>query len=264
MRKYIYIYKTSLLEHINYAKGILMAFIGNIIHIFIFFALWKYLYSSGQEEIINGYTLIQMLWYVTFTEFVTGFTSSSILRKGPSEEIINGNIAYTINKPYNYTLYVFSRFFAESTVRTVVNLTSSIIVALLFIGPLKSFNIIYLPLMVISIILGVIIAGLIRLIISYSSFWVENVEPFQWLYKTLLVIFGVTFPVSMFPGVIANVIKVSPIYAAISGPCSMIVNFNINEYKYLIIAQILYVAILGFLSLFIFKKGEKKLNVNGG
>lgn len=264
MRKYLYIYKTSLLEHINYAKGIFMSFIGNIIHIFIFFALWKYLYSSGQEEIINGYTLIQMLWYVTFTEFITGFTSSSILRKGPSEEIVSGNIAYTINKPYNYTLYVFSRFFAESTVRTVINLTSSILVGLLLVGPLKSFDIVYLPLMVISSILGVIIAGLLRLLISYTSFWVENVEPFQWLYKTFLVIFGVTFPVNMFPDFIANIIKISPIYAAISGPCSMIVNFNINEYVYLIIAQILYVIILGALTIFVFKKGAKKLNVNGG
>ena len=39
MRKYIEVYKATLMEEMQYAKGFFMNFIGTSIHIFIFFAL---------------------------------------------------------------------------------------------------------------------------------------------------------------------------------------------------------------------------------
>ena len=61
MRKYFSIYKATLLEELQYTKGMFLSFIGTGIHIFIFFALWKYLYSSGEKSIISGYTFAQMI-----------------------------------------------------------------------------------------------------------------------------------------------------------------------------------------------------------
>lgn len=264
MRKYVEVYKATLMEELQYAKGFLLNFIGTLIHIFIFFALWKYLYSSGDKSIINGYTLVQMIWYVTFTEFLTSFSSSNILRKTPTNDIVSGNIAYALNKPYDYTGYIFARFFAESTIKGIVNLICSIILGLILIGPIKTFDIRFLPFMIISIILAIIVAALIRLIISYLSFWVENSEPFQWLFKTIFLIFGVTFPLEMFPMYIRPIIRYSPVYAALSGPVKMIINFNINEYLGVILSQLFYIVLLIIILKFEYKEGARKLNVNGG
>ncbi len=264
MRKYFSIYKATLLENLQYTKGIFLSFIGTGIHIFIFFALWKYLYSSGDKEIINGYTFVQMIWYVTFTEFLTHFSNSIILRKQPSTDISNGNIAYVINKPYSYTGYIFSRFFGESTIKLVVTLLCSLTLGIILIGPLSTFSVKYLPLIIITMFFGVIISALIRLIISYLSFWVENSEPFQWLFKTVFLIFGVTFPLEMFPVWLQPVIRYSPIYAALSGPVKMIVDFNISEYLLVVISQLFYIVLLLAILVFEYKKGVEKLNVNGG
>lgn len=264
MRKYIEIYKATLMEELQYAKGFLLNFIGTLIHIFIFFALWKYLYSSGEKSMINGYTLVQMIWYVTFTELLTSFSSSNILRKTPTNDIVSGNIAYILNKPYSYTGYIFARFFAESTIKGIINLICSLIFGLILIGPLKTFDIKFLPLMILSMILAMIIAALIRLIISYLSFWVENSEPFQWLFKTVFLIFGVTFPLEMFPLYLRPIIRYSPVYAALSGPVKMIIKFNTNEYLGVILSQIFYVVVLIIILKLEYRKGARKLNVNGG
>ena len=264
MRKYLSIYKATLLEELQYAKGMFLSFIGTGIHIFIFFALWKYLYSSGEKSIISGYTFAQMIWYVTFTEFLTSFSSSNIVRKTPTSDIVSGNIAYTINKPYSYTGYIFSRFFAESTIKMIINLLCSILLGIILIGPLNTFQIKYLPLIILIMFLAVIIASLIRLIISYFSFWIENSEPFQWLYKTVFLIFGVTFPLEVFPVWLQPLIRYSPVYAAVSGPVKMLVNFNINEFYGVLVSQLFYVFILIFIITIEYKKGVKKLNVNGG
>lgn len=264
MKKYFHIYKASLINELQYARGFLLSFIGVAIHIFVFFALWQYLYSTGQKEIINGYSLVQMIWYVTFTEFLTGFSSSTILRKTPTNEIVSGNIAYTINKPYSYTGYIFSIYFAESTVRGIINLICSIVLGMVLIGFIPGFNILYIPFIAISLFLGSIIAALIRLTISYTSFWVENSEPFQWLFKTIFLVFGVTFPVEMFPLWLQPVIKLSPVYAALSGPCKLIVDFNISEFFVVLAAQTFYILLLIFINSLVFKKGAGKVNVNGG
>ena len=264
MKKYFHIYKASLINELQYARGYLISFVGVTIHIFVFFALWKYLYSSGQKEMINGYTLAQMIWYVTFTEFLTGFSSSGKIRKTPKNEIMSGNIAYTINKPYSYTGYIFSIYFAESTIKGMINLICSLVLGSILIGVIPNFNPLYIPLMIISLFLGSMIAAFIRLTISYLSFWVEDAEPFQWLFKTTFLVFGVSFPVEMFPLWLQPIVKVSPVYAALSGPCKLVVDFNINEFFTVLIAQVFYITILFLINQLVFMKGAKRVNVNGG
>lgn len=264
MRKYFEVYKATLMEKLQYSKGIFLNFIGTAIHIFIFFALWKFLYSSGERSVINGYTFSQMIWYVTFTEFLTDINSSNVIRKVPTNDIIDGNIAYALNKPYSYTGYIFSRFFADATVKGIICLLCSIFLGLILIGPLQGFNFAFLPFIIITIFLAIVIAALIRLIISYLSFWVENSDPFQWLYKTVFLIFGVTFPLEMFPLWLQPIIRYSPVYAAISGPSKMIVNFDINEYVLVILSQLFYIILLALIVNIEYRKGVKKVNVNGG
>ena len=70
MRKYIYILKTTFLDSIQYVSSILFKFIGYFISIFVMFSLWSYVYSDA-SNIINGYTLTQMMWYILMSEIIT-------------------------------------------------------------------------------------------------------------------------------------------------------------------------------------------------
>lgn len=63
---------------------------------------------------------------------------------------------------------------------------------------------------------------------------------------------------------IRPIIRYSPVYAALSGPVKMIINFNINEYLGVILSQLFYIVLLIIILKFEYKKGARKLNVNGG
>lgn len=63
MRKYLYIYKSEIMSSLQYVANISINFIGYFIHLFIFFNLWNYIYTNP-DEIINGYSKEQMIWYV--------------------------------------------------------------------------------------------------------------------------------------------------------------------------------------------------------
>ena len=71
MKKYLYIFKMELMTNFQYIFNILTHFIGTFILLYIFMNLWGYIYSDP-DELINNYSLHQMLWYVVFTEVLYG------------------------------------------------------------------------------------------------------------------------------------------------------------------------------------------------
>ena len=69
MKKYLFVFKSEIMSNLQYGFNILAGFIGYFIILFIFMNLWKYIYSNP-NEIINGYTMNQMIWYVVITEIL--------------------------------------------------------------------------------------------------------------------------------------------------------------------------------------------------
>ena len=105
MKKYIYIFKSELMSNLQYIFDILVGFISYCIMIFIFFNLWKYIYNNP-SELINGYSMNQMIWYVIVTEILWMSLGGRGLTKKICNDVRSGNIAYNINKPYNYVAYI--------------------------------------------------------------------------------------------------------------------------------------------------------------
>ena len=97
MKKYLYIFKSEFMSNLSYIFNTIVGFAGYIILIFIFLNLWKYIYSDP-NEVINGYTLNQMIWYVIITELLWTSLKGRKLVKKLSDDIKTGNIAYNLNK----------------------------------------------------------------------------------------------------------------------------------------------------------------------
>ena len=87
-------------------------------HIFIFIQVWNYIYDDP-NNLINGYNKNQMIWYVLITEVLWFGTRNKTLTKQISFDIKTGNIAYNINKPYNYVLYMIARHLGEITIKLI-------------------------------------------------------------------------------------------------------------------------------------------------
>jgi len=121
-----------------------------------------------------------------------------------------------------------------------------------------------LPFIAISMILGILINSIIRISISIISFWIEDSTPFHWVYNKLILLLGTLFPIEMFPKVLQPIIKCTPIYVVTYGPTKLIINFNMQNFINILIAQIIYLIVTIFIVIYLYEKGGKKLNVNGG
>ncbi len=263
VRKYYYIFRVSFMENLQYPANSILGFISYFIMIFLFFQLWNYIYGDS-SKIIAGYTKAQMIWYVIFTEIMWYGTGSATLTRRMSGDIKSGTVAYAVNKPYRYPLYILAKYFGEIGFRFLLYLLMGSIMGVIMLGAIPGFHITTVVFVLPVMISGLAINSLIRISISLLSFWVEDSLPFQWIYDKLLIVIGIMFPVEVFPKVLRPVISLSPIYAVTYGPAKLLVDFSTEVYLRVLLVQICYLAGLAVLLFGVYRKGVRKLNVNGG
>ncbi len=262
MKKYLYIIKTTFNDSIQYAGSLVFRFFGFIITMLILISLWNFIYSGG-DGVIKGYTFNQMIWYLLLAEIITFGSGSKVATEEVQNTIKSGNIAYQVNKPYHYIIYTACKYIADTFIRFIAFAIIAAIIGIIFAGRLDISLINFIGIIPIFL-LGVLITGLTRILISLSSFWVEDSRPFQMAYGKIILIFGVFFPLEMFPSIIQTIIRYSPIYGVASGPAKLALSFSTNLFIEVLITQIIILLIITLLIKIIYDKGVKKLNVNGG
>lgn len=103
-----------------------------------------------------------------------------------------------------------------------------------------------------------------KILISIISFWIEDSTPFHWIYDKMILLIGTMFPIEMFPQYLRPIIKCTPIYVVTYGPAKLLINFGLQNFVQILLAQIIYLFVATTLTLILYEKGVKKLNVNGG
>ncbi len=263
MRKYLYVIKTTFNDSIQYISSLIFRLVGFVIILTTLITLWNFLYSDSSST-INGYTFTQMIWYLLLAEIITFTSGSKVATNEIRDNIRSGNIAYQINKPYNYIGYTISKYIADTLSKFPIYLGIAVTLGLLFAGPIPSFKAISLLAAIPVFLFAILITGMVRILISLSAFWVEDSQPFQMVYQKIILIFGVLFPLEMFPKIIQSIIKFTPVYGVAYGPAKLIIGFNLELFKSVLISQIATIIVVTILINIIYRKGVKKLNVNGG
>ena len=263
MRKYLFIYKSELMSNLNYVFNILTGFIGYFIMLFILFNLWDYVYDNP-GELINGYSKVQMVWYVIITEILWSTLGGRKLCKKIITDVKGGNIVYNINKPYSYVLYSLFSHLGSASVKAVIYVVLAMTMGYCFVGSFPNLNILSVLAILVIGIIATIISSLLIIFIGLFSFIMGDSNPFYWLYSKLILVAGTIFPIEYFPNVVQPFLRFSPVLVTCYGPAKLFVDFSWNSFFGILVVQFIYLGIAYLLCCLIYKKGVKNLNVNGG
>lgn len=263
MKKYLNIMKTTFNDTLQYSSSLIFRFIGFAVVMSVLISLWNFLYSDP-NTLIKGYSFNQMIWYLLLAEIITFGSGSKVATDEIKNNIKSGNIAYQVTKPYNYIVFTICKYLADTFIRFILFLIVAVILGLTFAGPIEGFNPISLIPAIPVFFFAVLIFGMVRILISLSAFWVEDSHPFQMVYQKFILIFGVLFPLEMFPKVIQTIIKFTPIYGVSYGPAKLLIDFNLDILTSVLISQIITIIVVSILLSIVYGRGVKKLNVNGG
>jgi len=263
MRKYLSIFKAEFLSSLQYIFNIAFGSLTFLIFVATFYYVWQAIYSDP-NELLNGYSMSQMVWYLAITEVIYVSTKASKLCKEVNYDVKSGNITYNLNKPYSYVSFVLFKQLGKCFMQLVIYMLIALVVVSLLLGGIPNLNLAEFLLVFFSCFLAQIIASLIIIFIGLIAFYMGDSTPLYWLYSKFLLLVGVIFPIEFFPPAIQEFIVYSPVYVTAYGPAKLFVDFSLDVFINVMIAQILYIFISYGLCVALYNSAAKRLNVNGG
>lgn len=260
MKKYLKIAKISLKNSLTYFKDFIVGNVFVVLIIIIYVLLWKNIYAHNVK---TGFTFQELIWYLIINEVV--FMNNISLFKQVENDIKSGNIAYHLNKPYSYPLFMLFDSMGKSVGNLMVNIVFGSIVGTALVGMLPNFKLINIIPIFLLMILGVILNIIIYIFVSLSSFWFEENRPFIWIYRQLVFAFGgFLIPITLFPEKLYNITLHMPWTYIAFHTSNSIVKFSALNFLKTAFWQTGYIIIFGVLTMVVFRRGAEKLNVNGG
>lgn len=263
LNKYCKIAKTSISNNIVYfwdffGRNVFFMFI-----MFIYLMLWNAIYLQKGENVLGGLTINDMIWYLVVTELVT--LSRSNIFNQINEDVKGGAIAYQLNKPYSYIAYCFSNSFGETFTKLVTNSIAGIMVGLVFVGPLKDFSIGSLPFIILSLGAGCCLNFFIYMSLALTAFWIEENSAFFWIYsKLVFTLGGMLLPIDMFPEWLQGISRYLPFAYVTYTPARLAVDFSIGRFVQGFSIQMAYIGAFILISVLLYRRGVRNVNVNGG
>ncbi len=260
IRKYATIFSIAGRDQFVYLPSFLVRNVFFLIILFIFYSLWRVVY--GDANTIAGFTMVQTLWYLTFTEAIE--LSQTRIFNPISQEVKDGTIAYSIARPYSYVLYWICRGMGENLVKVVPLLLEGFLIATIMVGPLPGY-LSALPFGLLVIAGGILVGTTLQAIIGLLAFWFEEVMPFWWIIQKLIFVIGGLFiPIDFYPDWLARIARATPFAFAAYWPASTWVAFSRERFLITIGGQVFYLALFALVAALLFRAAVRKLHIQGG
>ena len=185
----------------------LTAIVPGLAFFFIKYSLWKTAYLTSQLEIIQGYTLTQMLQY-QFWVLIVGFLAKGHDSLNLSEEIRKGRISTYLVRPFQFWKHHTCDFLSYQALQC---LPTSFCLALSFSLSLFSFIPLYFLKGLVICLLVSVLWFMLQFCIGLVAFWMEE----TWSLRVLLLILanfcsGGFFPLEIFPEKFVSFLNFTP------------------------------------------------------
>jgi len=256
INKYIGIFKFSLKKSLNFKLNYFTILLSYTIHIFTLSCLWEYILKG---KLLVGYSKVELIWYITMAEFIM-YSCKGVYRR-IGEMIRNGNIANMLIRPANFVIYIFSEE-CSNLVQICVNAFFGILLGLIFAGTIN-VTITGLIFVFASVIIAIIIQILLQIMIGLIAFFTEENKAFYLILSKMQLLLVLT-PIELYPNLVQKFFFCLPVTYSIYVPSKLLVHFNLaNGAKLLFLELLSLIVLIGIVAI-LYKKGVKRINVNGG
>jgi ABC-2 type transport system permease protein len=262
MRRYAAVLRTAARRQSIYRAEIVMRMIQMVLFMCVFIALWQAIYGTSGRTALEGFTLIDMVWYLAMTETVV--LSSSRVFTEISEKVKAGDVVYTLARPMSYPFYQVAYSLGGSVPRFVLNFVTGVVVVTVGTGRVAG-SLEGLGAFLATAALALVLDALIAVLIGLLAFWIEEVTPAFWIYQKLLFTVGGLFlPLDLFPRGLERVARWLPFRFVTYVPARSFVAFDPGFVLRSMGGQVIYIAVLGALLVLMWQQARRRMVIHGG
>lgn len=256
MKKYFAIFKYSLKMNLTFIYDYLFSAISYAVHLIVFNSLWDFILKDGT---MYGYDRPTLIWYIVISEFIT-YAASRFYKK-ISDMVKDGTIANLLIKPMNFLTYVWVEQSAD-IIKVAVNVVMAAILGFTMAGPIKISSL-QMMFFAIACILSFLISNGIQFIIGLVAFYIEETKSVYFVVQKLQFLL-VFVPIDFYGKTIQKILMFFPTTHMIYAPTLIFTRFDVETALGAMIMQFVMFGIVMMSTVLLYKKGVKKINVNGG
>jgi ABC-2 type transport system permease protein len=260
--KYGAVTLTNLQNQLAYVWDALGRAVFIILIMFIFVQLWTAAYDAQGASEIGGLTLADTIWYFLIAEMVElgKFRHDQRI----SDEVKDGSIAYTLNRPYNYLAYHFFNGLGETVIKMILIFFLGLPIVWWYAGaPPISWT--ALPAVLLVVFLALVLDFCMASSIGLLAFVTEDTFSFRLIYQKLMFILGgLLIPLDFLPAWLQRIARLLPFSQVTYAPAKLFVAFDAQLLWTTLGLQLIWILIAGSLLFLQYRWATRRLVINGG
>ena len=228
----------------------------------VYWSIYKALYGGASE--VDGVTFSMVT-----TSFIISLGLSSAFEKNEmflQDKIKQGTIANELLKPVNFKLRILFEDMGEGSFNVVFNFLPTAVIASFFAELQAPCSVLHIPLCLVSVILGYIVLWEISFIVQSWSFTLFSVWGLITIKNVIInILAGAYIPMWFMPDWLRNAIRWTPFDSIYFTPVQIYLGeLDGSEIAFHFARQIFWIAVLWAVGEYFWRRGIKKLVVQGG
>jgi ABC-2 type transport system permease protein len=212
VRKYLNIFRASLVERMAYRGDFLLGTVLRFLPVLTTVLLWEAVFAGSGKDELAGFSRHQMIAYLLLIHISRMFSSMPGLAGGITRDVREGTLKKYLVQPLDMIGYLISYRAAHKTAYIT---TSFVPYACLFAVCSPYFDRIPDPLTfagyLVALVLGFLVGFFFEVCIGMISFWVLEVTSLLWIIGTLnYFVSGQMFPLDLLPAFWQTLLRALP------------------------------------------------------
>ncbi|EKQ52245.1 MULTISPECIES: ABC-2 family transporter protein [unclassified Clostridium] len=204
---------------LSYRADAVIFILGQAVMLAVTYYLWKAVYGSSQNNIMNGFSLNEMIIYILIS-FITSLVISADILQDMYREVKDGSIAINLIRPISYEKRMIFQGLGNIMYNFIVIFVASfIVITILYYKYTGSINLVNIMFYFVSAVLGMLINLYYRYAFGLLSFKITNMWGLsQMMGAVSELLSGTLIPLVFFPKAVQGIFSFFPFSSMIYTP----------------------------------------------
>ncbi|MBN1274879.1 ABC-2 family transporter protein [Candidatus Woesearchaeota archaeon] len=207
-RKGLAVTKLGFKESLAYKFHYFVSLFGVPVNVLIYYFLWKAIFTYSGQDVINGYTLQEMVTYYVIVMLV-GFITYSQVDEWIEYEVVHGHMVNAMMKPLSYFKWHLYNTLGMNSLGIIIQIIPVMLVGLAL--GLKAPSPGNLPLLIIAITIAAALYHLLTYLTGLAAFWLLRIRGLRRSRRVIVAFLsGSMLPLTFFPAGMQKVFSFLP------------------------------------------------------
>ena len=259
---YLAYFKKSFLNRSAYRFDHIMSILSTCLRMFIFWEIYKALYGGRQE--VDGITMSMVT-----TNFILSMGLEAVFYVNDyflPDKIYNGSISTELLRPMSFKGRMVAENMGNAAFNLIFRFLPALVIACLLIGLLPPAQPLMLVLFLFSALLGYGVLWTISYAVQTTAFWAINIWGMTTIKNVFVnVLSGTMIPLWFMPEWMSRILNFTPFSSIYFTPVQIYLGqLTYEEILVKCAMQVGWIVVIFLIGDFLWRKGQRKLVVQGG